>query len=88
MLAIREIRLITGCSRAAIYSLTWMLLALQALLLGTASPAYATFPGRNGLIAFQVQTDAGLQIFTVRPNGQDLHQITNPKRFGCEELVP
>jgi len=47
------------------------------LLLLSASPAHATFPGRNGLIAFQAPTDAGLQIFTVRPNGHDLRQITD-----------
>jgi Tol biopolymer transport system component len=50
------------------------LLLLMAAL--TAVPAYATFPGRNGLIAFQADTDSGTQIFTVRPNGQDLRQIT------------
>ena len=59
------------------YQLIWMCLALQVILLGTASLAHATFPGRNGLIAFQAQTDAGLQIFTVRPNGHDLRQITH-----------
>jgi len=42
-------------------------------------PAYATFPGVNGRIAFQVQLtpDAHIQIYTVRPNGHDLRQITN-----------
>jgi Tol biopolymer transport system component len=37
----------------------------------------ATFPDRNGLIAFQAQTDDGVEIFTVRPNGRDLRQITH-----------
>jgi Tol biopolymer transport system component len=37
----------------------------------------ATFPDRNGLIAFQAQTEDGVQIFTVRPNGHDLRQITH-----------
>jgi Tol biopolymer transport system component len=53
---------------------------LSAILLvglSTAGPAYATFPGRNGLIAFHSQTDAGFQIFTVRPNGHNLRQITH-----------
>jgi Tol biopolymer transport system component len=50
--------------------------ALLALVLAIVSPAHAAFPGRNGLIAFQAQTDSGVQIFTVRPNGQDLRQIT------------
>src|ERR1700756_2505189 len=50
---------------------------LMLLMLVSANPAYATFPGRNGLIAFQAQTDDGVQIFTVRPNGHDLLQITH-----------
>jgi Tol biopolymer transport system component len=49
-------------------------LSFLLLVMGT---AHATFPGRNGLIAFQAQTDAGAQIFTVRSNGRDLQQITH-----------
>jgi Tol biopolymer transport system component len=37
----------------------------------------ATFPNRNGLIAFQADIDDGAQIFTIRPNGKKLRQITN-----------
>jgi len=48
-----------------------------SLLLLAVETAYATFPGRNGLIAFQARTDAGVQIFTVRPNGRGLQQITH-----------
>ena len=51
--------------------------AAAALLLAAAPSALATFPGRNGLIAFYSDTDAGAQIFTVRPNGHDLRQITH-----------
>jgi Tol biopolymer transport system component len=70
-----EIRTASRCRRGLSISTPtlWMLLAL---FLSAASPAYATFPGRNGLIAFQAGTDSGTQIFTVRPNGQDLRQIT------------
>jgi hypothetical protein len=42
----------------------------------TAAPAHATVPGRNGRIAFYSATAQGAQIFTVRPNGRDLRQIT------------
>jgi len=52
------------------------LLACLAIMLSAVGTAFATFPGHNGLIAFQTQTAAGLQIYTVRPNGKDLHQIT------------
>ena len=55
--------------------------ALVTTLLGCAglalaAPAQATYPGKNGLIAFHSQTAQGTQIFTVRPNGRDLRQIT------------
>lgn len=59
------------------YLLPGSLWTLLALALFSANSAYATFPGRNGLIAFQSQTDAGFQIFTVGPNGQNLRQITH-----------
>ena len=52
------------------------LLACLAMLLSAAGTAFATFPGHNGLIAFQAQTSAGVQIYSVRPNGKDLQQIT------------
>src|SRR5688572_25392069 len=45
--------------------------------LALAPVASATFPDRNGRIAFQAQTDHDIQIFTVRPNGKDLRQITH-----------
>ena len=53
-------------------------ISLWAVLLNTV-PVYATFPGLNGRIAFQVQltADAHTQIYTVKPNGHDLRQITN-----------
>ncbi len=37
----------------------------------------ATFPGRNGLIAFHAELDGGPQIFTLRSNGKQLRQITH-----------
>ncbi len=38
----------------------------------------ATYPGRNGLIAFHADVgENGPQIFTVRPNGKQLRQITH-----------
>jgi Tol biopolymer transport system component len=61
--------------RTALATALTAVAALVALVL--AGPAHATFPGRNGLIAFYSSTDQGAQIFTVRPNGRDLHQITH-----------
>ena len=57
---------------------TFSTLALAAAMLLAAAPsALATFPGHNGLIAFHSDTGAGSQIFTVRPNGTDLRQLTH-----------
>lgn len=51
--------------------------AICALSLVMAGPAGATFPGRNGRIAFSLDTEGVSQINTIRPNGQDLEQITS-----------
>jgi len=55
----------------------WLILP-GALLIGGAltATAYATFSGRDGLIAYSAATDDGIEIFTLRPNGHDLRQIT------------
>src|SRR5256885_3557975 len=47
-----------------------------AALVATPS-ALAAFPGHNGRIAFRADIGAGYQIYTVRPNGEDLRQITH-----------
>jgi Tol biopolymer transport system component len=55
-------------------------LVFVAVLIGafiTAAPAEATFPGHNGLIAFQADTGDGNQLFTVRADGRGLRQITH-----------
>ena len=49
-------------------------------LLVSQVPAHATFPAENGLIAFSAETDHGVQLFTVRRNGNHLRQITNGPR--------
>jgi Tol biopolymer transport system component len=52
-------------------------LAAAGVLLAGAPSALATFPAGNGRIAFHSETPAGTQIFTVRPNGNELRQITH-----------
>jgi Tol biopolymer transport system component len=64
-------------SRRNVHLLALMALGAAALLLAAAPSALATFPGHNGLIAFHSETSAGNQIFTVRPNGKDLRQLTH-----------
>jgi Tol biopolymer transport system component len=43
----------------------------------TAGPVHATYPARNGLIVFAADTGEGPQLYTVRPNGKELRQITD-----------
>ena len=63
-------------SRRAAVLATLVLTTLATLAL--APDAAATFPGRNGLIAFQADIgDNGPQIFTIRSNGHQLRQITH-----------
>src|SRR5438105_10231503 len=40
-------------------------------------PANATFPAKNGLIAFSADTADGIQLFAVKRNGHDLRQLTH-----------
>jgi Tol biopolymer transport system component len=61
-------------SGAAISALLGILALATFALSNTAG---ATTPGRNGLIAFQAETDQGTQILTMRPNGHDVRQITH-----------
>jgi Tol biopolymer transport system component len=57
--------------------------ALLAALTGTLATlvltpsALATSPARTGRIAFGADTGSGSQLYTVRPNGHDLRQITH-----------
>jgi len=60
--------------RAAVLAIA----ALAALATLALAPAVgATFPARNGLIAFMVEGENGAQTFTVRSNGKQLRQLTN-----------
>jgi len=53
------------------------LVTATAIAVPVAPPASATFPAKNGLLAFQAVTADGNQIFTVRPNGKDMRQVTD-----------
>jgi Tol biopolymer transport system component len=46
---------------------------------GFTSPAHATYPARNGQITFSADTGSGYQLYTVDPNGNNLHRITQLK---------
>jgi Tol biopolymer transport system component len=51
--------------------------AAMLATLVVAPTATATFPDRNGRIAFWGETDAGQQLFTIKANGHDLRQVTH-----------
>src|SRR3954469_17637642 len=54
------------------------LLALAtAFLAFLAQPAEATFPGHNGKIVFASDRSHSFDIYTVLPNGHDVHRVTN-----------
>ena len=65
--------------RSLMPALTLPLVALMVMVasLSPAARAHATTPGKNDLIAFSAETDSGTQLFTVRPNGKDVRQITD-----------
>jgi Tol biopolymer transport system component len=43
----------------------------------TAVPAHATFPGRNGRIAYTLDKGSGAQIYTINPDGTGRRQLTH-----------
>ena len=45
-------------------------------LAAAASPALAAFPGQNGRIAFDSDRQGNLDIWTMRPGGDDLRNLT------------
>jgi len=52
-------------------------LAMTAMTMMTAAPAHATFPGTNGLILFGADLGQGYELFTIKANGHQLHQLTD-----------
>jgi Tol biopolymer transport system component len=57
--------------------LTTALGAALAAALVAAAPAWATFPGSNGRIAFSSNRSGDVEVYTVNPDGSDLQRLTN-----------
>lgn len=55
--------------------LTAVLLTL--IVLSSVRSAWATFPGKNGRIAFVANRNGSWQLYTMNPDGTDIVQITN-----------
>jgi TolB protein len=51
--------------------------AALAIVLGAAGPSHAAFAGRNGRIAFSSYRDGRRDIFTARPHGGGVRNLTN-----------
>jgi Tol biopolymer transport system component len=60
----------------AVRRLLWLLVAVVLAVSGAAPAAQATTPGVNGRLVYSADTGNGLQLFTVRPNGHGVRQIT------------
>ncbi|MGH2937280.1 MAG: hypothetical protein ACRDPE_04075 [Solirubrobacterales bacterium] len=72
-------------TRASLRPLTALAVALLAALV-LAGPAHATFPGTNGLIAFESEQSGPFEIWTVRSDGTEQRQLTTCRgveAFGC-----
>jgi Tol biopolymer transport system component len=63
-------------SSRMLFVTTTTILAVCVLLL-TAMPAHATYPGKNGRITFISNLSGTYQLYTINPDGSDMRQITN-----------
>jgi len=50
---------------------------IAALAMLFAAPAWATYPGQNGRIAFVANLSGTFQLYTINPDGSDMLQLTN-----------
>ena len=60
-----------------IISLAASLLFVACVVLFTGVPVHATYPGKNGRIAFISNLSGTYQLYTINPDGSDMRQITN-----------
>lgn len=66
--------------------LTRALLCAACALLVSATPANATFPGRNGKIAFVSFDGFQTDIYTMSPNGRHLHNLTSDSPTAADDV--
>jgi hypothetical protein len=63
--------------RRLIVLVTVTAMSLLGLVTLGGAAANATTPGKNGLIVFSADTGSGFQLYTIKPNGSGLSQLTN-----------
>lgn len=59
-------------------------LALAALSVALLPSAHATFKGPNGLLVYQAQVGRYTQLFTIRPDGTGMRQLTRFRDSGAD----
>jgi Tol biopolymer transport system component len=79
-------RLLRGARARRAIALAAFGLALVAAL-GTVQPSHATFRGANGLLVFQAPVGANTQLFTIKPDGTALTQITRFTDSGADSAA-
>jgi Tol biopolymer transport system component len=53
-----------------------------AIVFGASTPAHATYPGAtNGRLAFGITVDGNTDVYSVLPNGEALHRLTDDPAF-------
>ncbi len=67
----------TGASRRRRRIRVAALAGALTALLAAAAPSHATFHGRNGLLLFEAPVGSDRQLFTIRPDGTGLRQVTH-----------
>src|SRR4029077_2117981 len=72
-------------SKSKSKSRTSILVCIVALLVVASLPASATYPGKNGRIAFVGNFSGTWQIYTINADGSDLFQVTD---LPATELFP
>ena len=63
--------------RRLIVLVTVATLSVLGLVTVGGGAANATTPGKNGLILFHADTGSGAQLYTIKPNGSHLSQLTH-----------
>jgi Tol biopolymer transport system component len=66
---------------AAVRAVVLAFVAPVVIIVGVAGtkPAEAAFPGKNGRLAFTSDRDGDFEVFTMRPDGSDVKQLTKNK---------
>src|SRR5690349_10715556 len=64
-------------SKFRLLTAMWGTACLLAMIISLTSLSWATYPGKNGRIAFVGNFSGTWQIYTINPDGSDLLQVTN-----------